>query len=174
MKLLIASIAILGVLGLAVGMAVQADEIVTATVTPQIIAVTVTDGSVDYGILAAAGTADTNTLSSEEQTITNNSNVSADIQIKSGDAISGGTDWELVASGSVGTDTFGHQYDINDSASWTDFPTDNSYTASPVVTLDASGGADNDATLDLKILMPLIITDTAPHSIDVTVLATAS
>ncbi len=181
MKSLIASIMILGLVGMVVGVVVQADEIVTATVTPQTISVSVTDGTVDYGILDISNTNNTfdGAATADTQTITNTSNVSANMALRSSDAakdgVPGVTDWALAAA--ISTDVFVHSYDIDaTSPTWTAFPFDgtfdNTYTGT-VVTLDASGGANDDATLDLKIDMPNSISDTTIHSITVTVLVTA-
>ena len=153
---------------------------VSATVTPQIISVTVTDGDVDYGTLDISESNNTfNGTAAETQTITNDSNVSADISLRSSDAyvVADTTDWAL--AGTAGSDIFVHSYDVDasGSASWTAFPFDgafdNTYTSS-VVTLTESGGANDNATLDLKIDMPSSISNTAAHSIDVTVQASAS
>ena len=169
---LIASIAIVGLVGLAVGTAAGAADVV-ATVTPQIVSVTIADGGVDFGIVAAGGSNDTiDGTASETQIITSASNVSTDVQIRSTDATGTTVDWNLEAT--IGLDQFIHSYDVDTagagSAVWTAFPADNSNSA-VVATLPISG---NSVTLDLKIDMPDTITDTTVHSIDVTVLATAS
>lgn len=179
MKSLITSIAILGLLGMVIGVGTDAADVV-ATVTPQIISVTVADGTVDYGILDVDGSNNTfdGAATADTQTITNTSNVSANIALRSSDAYveAGVTDWDLV--GTAAADDFVHSYDINASGpTWTVFPSDGTFgntNTGTVVTLDASGGANDDATFDLKIDMPTSITDTDAHSIDVTVIASAS
>lgn len=152
---------------------------VTATVTPQVIAVSIEDGTVDYGILAAGETNNTfdGEATADTQTISNGSNVSANIALRSSDAyvVADTTDWAL--AGTAGTNQFAHSYDINasGSASWATFPANGTFgniNTSTVVTLDASDGVYPTATLDLKIDMPTSITNTSAHSIDVTVLAT--
>ena len=161
-----------------------AAETVTATVTPQLIAVSVTDGGVDYGTLATSGSNNTfnGTLPAlgDQQTITNDSNISANMALRSSDAAKTGaagvTDWAL--AGTAGSDAFVHSYDIDasGSASWTAFTADGTFdnvSTGTVVNLDKSGGADSTATLDLKLDMPTSTTDITEHSITVTVIATA-
>ncbi len=176
-KQFIASLCVLAVVGMAVGVGVKGADIVDCTVTPKLIAVSVGDGSVDYGVLSFGN--DTNdTLDGtavETQTITNDSNVSADIDLKSTDA-TGTTPWELV-SAMPGSEEFRHQYDIDGTAGfavWEDFPTDNNYTITPVATLTKFGGADDSATLDLNIVMPSSSSDMSDHSITITARATES
>ena len=149
-----------------------AAETVTATVTPQVIAVSVLDGSVDYGILTVSesnNTIDGATGSvqpaAEQQTITNDSNVSADILLRSTDAVGDTVDWDLEAT--ADPDQYIHSYDVNSAASWTAFPADNSNSSS-VVTL---ANKDDTATLDLRIDMPTSIADTSVHNITVTAVA---
>ena len=150
---------------------------VTATVTPQIVSITVTDGTVDYGVLDTSETANTITLT-QSQTITNGSNVSANVSLRSSDAyvVPDTTDWAL--AGATGSNAYIHSYDIDAPVTpvWTALPFDgtfnNTYTGS-VVTLTESAGGDPSATLDLKIDMPTTISNTAAHSVNVTALATA-
>ena len=179
-KQFIATLCILAVVGVAVGVGVEGAD-VDVTVTPQIVSVTVANGSVDYGVVAANSWNDTiDGTASGQQVITSASNVSTDIALRSSDAAkagsSGVTDWDLVAA--AAPDDFVHSYEINtagaSSASWTAFPFDGTFdnikTAS-LVTLSNNG---NTATLDLRIDMPTTISDTTDHSIDVTVVATAT
>lgn len=184
-KQLIASICVLGLVGMGVGMVVTADETVTATVTPQIISVSVTDGNVDYGILTINesnntfdGTTGTVAPAVGQQIITSGSNVSIDIALRSSDAFVdlNTTDWALADT--AGPDAFIHSYDIDTPiggpAVWAIFPFDGTFDntyASSVVTLPL---LDDTATLDLKIDMPTGITDTSVHSITITVLVTES
>ena len=183
MKSLIASILVLGLVGFVVGVGTQAAD-VDVTVTPQIVSATVGDGDVDYGTLAAGDSAHTNTAATpsgtalETQTITSTSNVSTDIVLRSSDAAKTGelgvTNWAL--GGTAGTDIFVHSYDIDATGtpSWNAFPDDGTFdntNTAPVVTLVNNG---NTATLDLKIDMPDTITETSVHSIDITVVATAT
>ena len=146
-------------------------DVVTATVTPQVISVSVSDGTVDYGILGFGESNDTKDgTASETQTVTNDSNVRVDISVKSSDATGTSVAWEL--GGTAGSDVFEHSYAV-DAGAFASFPTDNSFSSSNV-SLDESGGIDTRADLDLKLAMPTDSTDTSQHSVDVTVLATES
>lgn len=178
MKSLIASITILGLVGMVVGVAVKGagTGTVAATVTPQLIAVSVSDGNVSYGVLnysASAGsptTEDTVTLG-ETQVITNDGNVNQNFAVKSSDAIksTGTIDWDLVLAVDIDTDDYCHQYSTDAGTSWTDFPINNGYTAD-IITGIAPAGTDD---LDLQILMPTGSTDIDDtKTITVTVLAT--
>ncbi len=110
MKNLIASICILSVVGMAVGVAVQgANEAgVAATVTVQNISVSVSDGTVVYGTLPV-NTAKS-TLAGELndlQTATNNGNVTENFNIRGTDS---GT-WTLGAT--AGSNVYVHKFSTN-------------------------------------------------------------
>lgn len=148
---------------------------VSATVTPKIIAVTVSDGSVDYGILDFGATKDTIALTDTQTISRSTSNVPINIAVRSSDADGTSQDWELVTSTlAPGVEKFVHRYVINagGTPAWADFPADatfdNTYTGT-VATLDAANPSD---LLDLKIQMPSGSTDTSLHTITVTVRAT--
>jgi hypothetical protein len=82
--------------------------VVSATVTPQNISVTVSDGSVAYGTLTPNDTEDTTSAGvNDTQLATNDGNVTEDFNIRSTDA-TGGTTWTL--AGSAGADQFAHSY----------------------------------------------------------------
>ena len=169
MKSLIASIAILGVVGLAVGTGAGAASTATvaATVTAELISVSVVDGSVAYGILSVDTNEDTVALS-QTQVVTNDSNVTADLDVKSSDAV-GGTDWDLVAA--VGSlDEFTHEFSSNGGGAWTSFNVNNAVYTS-LTTNVAAAGTQN---LDLRIKTPTSVTDNDEKTITVTVLASAS
>lgn len=151
---------------------------VTATVTPQIVAVDVTDGSVAYGTVAFGGTNATfGGTALEQQTIgRSTSNVNIDIKLKSSDAVDQTgplQDWDLIACATPpGANQFGHQYDIEVGAGpavWADFPATNDYSGD----VTQLTGANTSDTLDLKICMPTS-GDTSQHNTTVTALATAS
>ena len=170
MKSTIATIAILALVGLGVGMNVGAADVV-ATVTPLIISLSVTSGSVNYGVLDVDETNNTfnGAATTDTQTIENTGTVSIDVLIKSSDAVGSTINWDLEAT--KGADQYVHSYDINASVpAFTVFPVDNTNTSS-VVTLANNG---NTATMDLKIDMPSSISDVTVHTITVTVVATAS
>ena len=139
---------------------------VSATVTAQLVSVTVSDGSVAYGIVDLTGSKSTIDLS-DSQTANNNGNVSADLDIKSSDGV-GGVDWTLVAAAGLGgSDDFAHQFSINSGGDWTDLTT--SYQA--LATGVAGAGSQ---VFDLKILMPTLTTDYVEKTITVTVRASAA
>lgn len=164
----------------------QSEDTISATVTPQVISITISDGDVDYRTLDAGET--NNTISGtalEQQTITNQSNVAVNISLRSSDAddtdeTGGAVDWDLVSCATAGsaTDDFGHQYEVNDANATfegTDFPADGTFAnvaTGTVDTLDETGGTDPDATLDLGICMPGTLTDTSQHDVTVTAIAT--
>lgn len=171
MKSLISSIAILGLLGLVVGVTVQGatEGSVSATVTAQLISVSVADGSVAYGTLSLDTTEDTATggAALETQTATNNGNITENLGIRSSDAV-GDTDWNLAAA--RGSDAFTHEFSIDDGSSWTAFNVDNTTNS----VLANSVAANGNQTFDLRIGTPTVSTDSVEHTVTVTVLATAS
>ena len=168
MKSLIASITILGLAGMMVvvgaGAATTAD--VSATVTAELVSVSVLSGSVAYGILAVDTSEDTVNLG-QTQVVTNNGNVNVDLEVKSSDA-TGGTPWNLVAA--VGSlDEFTHE-SAPDGSTWTSFNVDNA-TYTSLADGVVPTGTQN---LDLRIKTPTSVTDSTEKTITVTVLATAS
>lgn len=174
MKKFLAGISVFALLALAFPVGAVTEGSITATVTPQLISVTVTDGTIAYGTLNLSNSAGNPTTKStvqlgDTQVITNNGNVNEDFAVKSSDA-TGGTPWNLVAAASIASDAFGHQYST-DGATFTDFPSDNSYTAD-IITGKAPTATAN---LDAKIFMPTASTDASDtKTTTVTVLATAS
>lgn len=174
MKSLIASIAILGVVGLAVGVGTQAQEAsVAATVTAELITISVADGSVDYGILPISTIEDTTVNGNADgtQTVTNNSNVAADLVTRSSDAV-GGVNWNLV--GSIGADAFTHRFCVTTCDStpvWVAFNADNTTNVSMASSVAATSGTQ---AFDLEIGTPSSVSDNVLKTITVTVLATAS
>ncbi|KKO02706.1 hypothetical protein LCGC14_0101550 [marine sediment metagenome] len=157
---------ILGLVGMVVGVAVQGatTDDVSATVTAQLVSVSVSDGIVEYGILALNTTEDTVTLV-DTQTATNDGNVAADLSIRSSDAV-GGTTWELAVS--AGSDAFIHEFSIDAGVSWAAFNVDNVTYSTLVNNVAASGNQ----TFDLKIGTPTASTDNVEKTITVTVQAT--
>lgn len=159
-KQFIASIAILGLVGMLVGVAVlaAAEQSVTATVTPQVLSVTVSPTSIDYGILDVS-TATT----SSEITATNNGNVTEKFNIRG----SNSTNWTL-STASIGTDVFMHE-----------FSTDVGYTTwaplatTTYATLAPSIATSNSDLFKLKFKMPSVTTATSTQTTTVTVQATA-
>jgi len=163
MKSLIASIAILGLVGMVVGITASATDqaSVTATVTVQNISVVVTDGSISYGILAV-GTA-TSTVGVDQQTATNNGNVTENFNIRGQNT---GCPWTLASS--VGANTYKHEFSKDNGSTWTAaLTTSNQSLATSVATSTSQ-------TFDLQITTPTSSTCYNQQSVDVTVQVTAS
>ncbi|OGY94048.1 MAG: hypothetical protein A2406_00235 [Candidatus Komeilibacteria bacterium RIFOXYC1_FULL_37_11] len=141
---------------------------VTATVTAQNVAVTVSDGSITYGTLALSGTANTNAGGlNDSQTATNTGNVSSDLDIKSQNG-TGGTAWTL--AGSIGADQYRHDFCITDcdgTPTWVAMTT--------VYQTLASGVAGSGTQVfDTRISIPSSSTDYVQKSVDVFVQISAA
>lgn len=144
---------------------------VTATVTAQNIAITVTDGGVAYGTLALGGTADTTSGSKNDtQTATNTGNVSETFTIKG----SNSAGWTL--SGTAGSETYKHEFcttgggapDPCDSTpTWTALTTSDQTLATGVV-------GSGTQKFDLKVTVPTSTAATSAQNVDVTVTASAT
>ncbi len=164
---LAAGLGILGLLAAVTFPALAATEgSVSATVTPQLISLTVADGAVAYGTLDANTNKDTITLG-DTQTATNSGNVAENFAIRSSDAVSAGTNWNLEAT--TGTNQYTHEFSTNGGAAYTFFPADNTNTT--LVNGVAVGG---NQSFDLRIKTPVTSTDTLEHTITVTVQASAA
>jgi len=167
MKKIIAGISVFTLLAFAFPVQSAGTADVTATVTAELISVSVDDGSVAYGALPLNTSEDTVTLT-DTQTATNDGNVNVDLGVRSSDAASAGTPWNLAAS--AGVDAFTHEFSTNSGSTWTDFNADNA-TYSSIATGVASTGTQD---FDLQVGTPTSSTDTVEHTITVTVQATAS
>ena len=169
MKSLIASILILGLVGLVVGVAVKGAETatVTATVTPRLLSVTITtDGSVAYGIMSLNTSKSTlPTGLNDTQTAKNDGNDVENLNIRSSNA-TGGTQWTLAAA--PGENQFVHKFSTNGGTSWTTFANDT--TNYSLATNVAVNGTQN---FDLQITTPTATTDYVQKTITVTVQAVA-
>lgn len=166
MRSLLISIAILGLVGTVVGVAVgaQSTDDVTATVTAKLISVSVSSGTVAYGILDLNTTTTTVALG-QTQTATNDSNVAVDLGIRSSDATSSSTNWNLAAA--AGDNAFTHEFST-DGSSYAAFDVNNSTYSTLVSGVAASGSQ----TFDLRIGTPTTSSDSLEHTITVTVQAT--
>lgn len=174
MKSLIASIAIVTLVGMAVGVAVRAADTqsVTATVTVQNISVTVSDGTVAYGTLAVDTSKDTTSGGLDDtQVATNNGNVSSTLNIKGQNSTPG--TWVL--SGAAGNEAYVHQFcktgggapDPCDSAPvYVALTTFYQTLATPVAPLGTQ-------RFDLKITTPTATASFVEQSVNVTVQAVA-
>ncbi len=158
----------LGILSLVLGLAAPvwaAEEGVSCTVTPKLISLTVSDGSVAYGTLDLNSEENTKDFG-DNQTVTNNGNVAEKIEVKTSNAI-GDTQWTI---GTVGTlDVFAHYWSADPGA---ETPVWTAWAADTYAELVASLAKDGTQLLGLKIHTPTSTTDYVEKSIIVTVLAT--
>lgn len=163
------SIMVLAVAATVVGVAAQAADTadVSATVTAELITISVDNGSVAYGVLPVDTNADTVDLS-QTQVVSNDGNVNVDLEVRSSDAV-GGNDWNLAAS-NASLDEFTHEFSSNDGTSWASFNVVNATYTSLASNIAATVGTQN---LDLRIKTPTSVTDNTLKTITVTVLATA-
>jgi len=137
---------------------------VTATVSAQYLAVSVSDGVITYGSLGTDATEDTTTNGLDDsQTATNDSNVTADLEISGQDS----TDWTL--GGTAGSDVYTHKFCTSDcdggSPSWTALTTSYQDLATGV-------SASDTQDFDLQVGTPTTNTASGSQSVDVTVLVT--
>lgn len=142
---------------------------VTATVTVQEIAVSVSDASIAYGTLETSGTQSTLAAGVDDmQTITNDGNVNQDFDIKG----SNSGNWTLGAT--QDEDQYFHKF-CND----TDLDcsnTSSNYTALTTSdqAIDTSIAADGTVDFQLFIGVPSSTTYYAEQNVNVTITATAS
>ena len=135
---------------------------VNATVTPQLISVSVSPGSVAYGIMALSQDNTTRTVkSSGTITATNNGNVAEIFNIKGSNATSvSGTDWVLsdtpADTGTVGANQYVH--DFSQTVPF-DEATDKSLNSVTYKQLAASVTAGANDTSELQMNMPTSVTD---------------
>lgn len=144
---------------------------VAATVTPQNISVTVSDGSVAYGTLDLSSSKDTTSSGvNDSQTATNDGNVAEDFNITSTDA-TGGTTWTLAAT--IGANQYKHSFCTTGGGS--PDPCDATPTWSAMTTsyssLASNIAASGTSKFDLKIDTPSSVSDYVQKSITVTVQA---
>lgn len=146
---------------------------VAATVTPQNISVTVTNGTVTYGTLDLSSSKDTTSGGLDgTQTATNDGNVAEDFNITSTNA-TGGTPWTL--AGTIGADQYKHSFctagggspdPCDASPTWNAITTAGSYQ-----TLGSNIAASGTNKFDLKLDTPSSTTDYVQKGITVTVQA---
>ncbi len=142
---------------------------VTATVTVQNVAITVSDGSISYGTLVAGGTKDTTTSGVDDsQTATNTGNVNEDFNIK-GYNVSTGCSWTLAAT--QGSDQYFHKFCNNGNCDSS--PTWNALTTS-YTTLATNKTPSATQEFDLQIGVPSSTSCTSQATVTVTVQAVAS
>lgn len=144
---------------------------VAATVTPQNISVSVSDGSVAYGIVDLSTTRDTTSGGvNDTQVATNDGNVAEDFNIRSTDA-TGGTGWTL--AGSIDADQFVHSFCTTGGGSpdpCDATPTWNAMSTS-YSSLAGSVAVSSTRAFDLKLDTPSSTSDYLQKSITVTIQA---
>ena len=145
---------------------------VTATVTVKNIAITVSDGSIAYGSVAAGGTK--STLSGEAndmQTVTNSGNVEEDFNIK-GFNVSSGCSWTLAAT--QGSEQYFHKFCNDTDQDCSTPPT--SYTAltTNYQSLDTNIVTSDSVDFQLQIGVPSSTACTSEATVTVTVQAVDS
>jgi len=177
MKKFLASLGILSlVLALAAPvLAAEDTAVVSATVTPSVVAVSISPTSVEYGILALS-TSDTDRSTAESETITatNDGNVTSDFTIMGSDA-SGmlTTNWTLSSDppekGTVAADQFAHRFDEGTTFNGVEAAALDSTAYKPL-----KAGITDAGTADfvLEMNMPTSSTDSETKSTTVTILAT--
>lgn len=178
MKSFIASILILAVVGMVVGVVATAADTgtVTATVCPKLISVNVSPSSVDYGIQALSAT--NLTPSPPSVTLTNNGNVNETFSIKGGDATpsGAGTNWTL--AGTVAPDQYIHRSSPDNTtftpltASYEVFADTDTTKVTADSACDGTTGDGGTKTLYLNMDTPTDTTTQDTFSAPVTILAT--
>jgi len=163
MKSLIAILGILGIVGLVVGPLVQAADTatVTATVTVQNISLTVSNGSITYGTIAASSSKSTCDLN-DTQIVTNNGNVAETFNIKGQNS----TNWILDSTPS--TDHYVHKFSTS-SCPWTS----GTALTTSYQTMATNVAVNATSTLNLQITTPNPSSVFTEQSVDVTVQAVA-
>ncbi len=167
MKSLLASICILGMIGLVTGIEVWAGTTgtITATVTARNISINrTTDGTLTYGTVNLSSSTSTDPAGINEVQTFNNNGSQAKFSIATAGTTGGATPWTPGAS--AGSDIFVHSFTTTTVVTWQILNTANTYeTASSTVDADAS------LNVYMKIDMPTASTEYTQKSIVVTVLA---
>jgi len=165
-KQFIASLCLLAIVGVAVGVGVKgADEgTVGATVTPELVSVTVDTTSVAYGTVSL-NIVDAIPLTDSVITPTNNGNVTVKLDIRGADS----TTWTL-SSSAVDANTFMHKFGLWDG---TNLGTLVALDPTAYAALDASVAPSNSGEdFKLRLSTPSSTTAYAEESTTVTILAT--
>jgi len=138
---------------------------INASVSAKNSAISVSDGTVDYGALAWNGNANTVTLGQTQ--VATNQGSAGTFNVKSSQA-TGGTGWTMANSIGV-LDEFVHQFSTTTGATYVQFDTNpNTYkTATTTVVYNAT------QNIDLRIYVPSSTTDFTTKSITVVVQAVA-
>ncbi|MCK9368544.1 hypothetical protein M0R04_01040 [Candidatus Dojkabacteria bacterium] len=138
---------------------------VSATVTAQNVSVTVTDGTIAYGIIPANTSKSTiSTDLNDQQTATNEGNVAEDINIKGMDS----TAWTLSAT--TDANDYVHKFCTT---SCTTPPTGYTALTTNYQTLKSDLATSGTQVFDLQITTPTSTSTYDPQTVDVTVQAVA-
>ncbi len=138
---------------------------VAATVTAQNISVTVSDGSIAYGIMAVSTSRSTITGDvNDMQTATNNGNVAEDFNIRGQNS----TAWTLASS--IGADQYVHRFCV---ATCNTPPTNYTALTTSYQTLANSVATSGTQTFHLQLLTPSSSSSYTSQSVDVIVQAVA-
>lgn len=150
-------------LAMHLGVKAQDSDTVTATVTAQQISVSVSDGSVAYGILDIGSTMTTLALDPiDTQSASNDGNVAVNFGIQGTTS----AEWSLAAT--PGDETYAHEISTDSGTGWTAMET-GSYTE-----FAAAVGTGETEPFDLNIHIPTSTTATTEQSVNVSVQATAN
>jgi hypothetical protein len=165
MKSLIATLCILGVVGMVIGAAVlgATEATITATVTVQKISLTVADGSIAYGIIPAGSSKSTCDLD-DTQTVTNNGNVAEDFSIK-------GKDCSWTLGSTPGSEVYVHKF-ATSSCGYINWNTAPALTTS-YQTMATNIATSSSATLNLQITTPTATNSYTEQDVSVMVMAAA-
>jgi len=144
---------------------------VTATVTVQNVAMTLSNNSVTYGTMSVGTTKDTTATGTGESTYaTNIGNVLQDFNIKGANSSSSGVGWTI--STAAGSDTYAHHYckvDCDGTPTW--IPLAIGYTD---LATSVTAGTGTTPEFDLRISVPSSVTDYQQNTVVVTVQTVAS
>lgn len=151
---------------------------ITATVTPQLVSVTVDVSNVGYGTQNLSTTDNTPT-GDPEITATNNGNVAENFTIKGDDATDGSNIWTL--SNTAGADAYVHKFN-NDTGTYPDSSSVALDKAGKSLSTSVSGGSScttfctggGSEAFKLRMDTPASTSSFAEHSTTVTVVASAS
>jgi hypothetical protein len=167
MKKLISSLTLVALIGMIVAVGAGASDTgsVAATVTGEVVAVTVEDGTVAYGTLSPNDTENTVTLV-DTQVVTNTGNVAEDFTIKGTD-VEGG--WDIGPA--ADEDIYFHGWCIDLTAGC---DAEGEYTAmtNGYTAFVSNKAAAGHTDLDLWIHVPTVNTKTAQQAVNVDILAT--
>jgi hypothetical protein len=165
MKSLIATLCTLGVVGMVIGVAVlgATEATITATVTVQNISLSVSDGSIAYGVLPVNTSKSTCDFSPyDTQTVTNDGNVAEDFSIKGQNS----QNWTLADT--AGTDQYVHKF-ATSSCPWTS----GTALTTSYQTMATNIPVNGSVTLNLQITTPTATNYYTQQDVSVTVMAAA-